>query len=622
MLPSMTPPSLELRQPVDATSTSFEEATSTNHRNLATITPYSTELNGVNTPRDNLFRDSLWWSLGVLALIIFGMRMYERSKAHLRHLSAMGNPGQQQMYWARNQSNWWKVKKHLLYAPIWKKRHNLEIKLSAAVSMGTLPSRLHAFLLLAYLLSNVAYCVFLRYDELNKYVIIAELRGRSGTLAVVNMIPLIIFAGRNNPLIPFLQISFDTYNLLHRWMGRIVVLESVIHMAAWAYVEYAATGWAGIGLKITKDPFIGWGTVGTVAMVVILLSSPSPVRHAFYETFLNVHIIFAFLAMIGVVVHCHLAKLPQIPYIWAVITLWVVERIVRMARILSSNPTRKRWTKASVEPLPGDACRVTMHLRKYMDINPGTHAYLRFASVSPWESHPFSIAWVEHISKSADSRESEKDLEFQGPRKLDKSNTRTNVSFIIHAQTGMTRQLFDKATISLLKTFPIKAAFEGPYAGHHSLDSYGHAVLFAGSSGITHQIPYLRHLIRGFANGTVVTQKILLVWIIRDAEHLEWVRPWMDKVLQMPHRRDILTIKIFITRPKNPRDIVSPSTTVQMSPGRPNVKLLLEKEVREQVGAMVVTVCGPGGLADNVREAVREVQEDGVVDFIEESFTW
>ena len=90
----------------------------------------------------------------------------------------------------------------------------------------------------------------------------------------------------------------------------------------------------------------------------------------------------------------------------------------------------------------------------------------------------------------------------------------------------------------------------------------------------------------------------------------------------MEGRRDILTIKLFITRPKNPREIISPSATVQMFPGRPNVGLILGNEVKEQVGAMCVTVCGPGGLADNVREAVRGVQDQGVVDFIEESFTW
>ena len=623
MLPSTSqPPSLRLRQLAATTSTSSIKATSTHKVNVATIAPFATALNGVNLPVDDLFRDALWWSLSVLAMLILGGRIYERFRAHLRHISAMGASEQQQTYWARNQSNWWKVKKHLLYAPLWKKRHNLEIKLSSAVNMGILPSRLHTTLLVAYLLSNFIFCVFLNYGELNKYAVVAELRGRSGMLAVVNMVPLIILAGRNNPLIPLLQISFDTYNLFHRWMGRIVVLEAVIHTICWAIVEHAATGWPGIWSKIMRSPFIGWGTIGTIALVIILLTSPSLIRHAFYETFLNAHIILAFFAMIGVVVHCELAKLSQTPYIWAVIILWLVERLIRMIRILYCNFSRKTWTAASIEPLSGEACRVTLHLPKYLDINPGTHAYLRFATVKPWESHPFSIAWVNHISKTLMPPRSEKDLESQGLQRLDKSNTTTDVSFIIHAQSGMTRQLYDKASLSGLKVFSVKAALEGPYAGHHSLDSYGHAILFAGSSGITHQIPYLRHLIQGYAAGIVATRKIVLVWIIRDAEHLEWVRPWMDKVLQMPGRRDVLTIKIFVTRPKNPREIASPSATVQMFPGRPNVKLLLEKEVREQVGAMVVTVCGPGGLADNVREGVRAIQEDGVVDFIEESFTW
>jgi predicted ferric reductase len=40
-------------------------------------------------------------------------------------------------------------------------------------------------------------------------------------------------AGRNNPLIEMLHVPFDTWNLLHRWLGRIVVLEGVAHTLAW-----------------------------------------------------------------------------------------------------------------------------------------------------------------------------------------------------------------------------------------------------------------------------------------------------------------------------------------------------------------------------------------------------
>lgn len=611
---------LQVRQMAEATTTNANATAATDETPESSIAPYATNLNGVNRTLDALFNNTLWWSLGVLAIIILLTRIFERLKKHHRHLVAMSVPAEHQKFWARDQTTWWKVKKHILYAPLWKKRHNREFRLSSAVNIGTLPSRLHAILLSTYLISNIAFCLVLDYRKLDKYAIVAELRGRSGALAVCNMIALVIFAGRNNPLIPLLQISFDTYNLLHRWMGRIVVLEAVIHTIAWAYVKHAATGWSGVGSMIATDPFISYGTVATAAMVLMVLLSPSPVRHAFYETFLDVHIVLAFIAMIGVWIHCHIAKLPQTPYIVAVILLWVGDRLARMFRIVYNNYSRRQWTQASIESLPGDACRVTMRLPKYVSIKPGTHAYLRFATLSVWESHPFSIAWVEHHSNIPAL--AEKELESQNPKRLDKSATVTDVSFVIHAQTGLTKRLFDKANLCSPRILTLKAALEGPYAGHHSLDSYGHAVLYAGSSGITHQIPYVKHLIQGFTDGVVATRKVLLVWIIRDSEHLEWVRPWMDEILRMPSRRDILRIKLFITRPKNPREIISPSTTVQMYPGRPNVKLLLETEVKEQTGAMCVTVCGPGGLADNVRDAVRGVQENRVVDFIEESFTW
>jgi hypothetical protein len=608
-----------------ATPTTSPEGTTSTRSTVPnpTIEEFATSLNGVNQPLNNFCRDALWWSLGTLAMLVLIVRLIERFKKHARHLSAMSTiVREQQAYWALNRSSWWKVKKHILYAPLWKKRHNREIRLSSALNMGTLPSRLHAMLLGGYVLSNLIYMTILSYTEADKYSIVAELRGRSGDLAVVNMVGLVILAGRNNPLISLLQISFDTYNLLHRWMGRMVVFEALVHTAAWAYVKHAATGWSGVGSALVGDPFISYGTVGTVAMVIILLISFSPVRHAFYETFLNVHIILAFTAMIAVVIHCRISKLPQLPYIEAVLGLWFADRLARMIRIVYCNYSYKAstgsFTRASIEALPGDACRVTLHLPKHLDVKPGTHAYLRFAALNAWESHPFSIAWIEHRPISPTLPNTEKVTNTP----LRKEKTRTDISFVIHSQTGLTKRLFDKANACSSRLLTLKAAFEGPYAGHHSLDSYGHAVLFAGSSGITHQIPYVRHLVNGFNDGTVASRRVTLVWIVRDAEHLEWVRPWMDLILRMPGRRDILNIKLFVTRPKNPREIQSPSTTVQMFPGRPNVKLLLQNEVREQVGAMCVTVCGPGGLTDNVREAVRDVLDAGNVDFIEESFTW
>jgi predicted ferric reductase len=581
-----------------------------------TIADFATALSGVNQPLNMLLQRSLWWSLGVLAMLILTIRMIQRSNAHIRHMAAMSAPSQ--AYWAQNRWEWWKFKKYMLYAPLWSKRHNREFRLSSAMNMGTLPSRFHSILIGLYIASNIGYSLALNYSRENKYSVVAELRGRTGTLAVVNIIALIILAGRNNPLIGLLQISFDTYNLVHRWMGRMVIFLSLAHTLCWAYVKYEATGFRGIFYQLGTDPFAYWGNLCMITMLIIFVTAFSPVRHAFYETFLDIHIIMAILAFLGIYIHCHIAKLPQLPYVQAVIVLWAVERVARVCIILYYNYSRRGWTTATIEALPGEACRVTMHLPRKVKVNPGSHAYIRVASINPWESHPFSIAWVEDRPVLPSLPVYEK----RGHAMLRDEKLATEVSFVIQAQTGFTRKLYQKASRCSPRTLRLKAAMEGPYGGHHSLDSYGHAVLFAGASGITHQIPYVRHLIKGFNDRTIATRKILLVWIVRDSDHLVWVKQWMDVVLVMPGRRQCLNIKLFITRPKNVKDIISPSTTVQMLPGRPNVKLILQNEVKQQCGAMCVTVCGPGSLADNIREAVRDEQENGNIDFIEESFTW
>jgi hypothetical protein len=53
-----------------------------------------------------------------------------------------------------------------------------------------------------------------------------------------------------------------------------------------------------------------------------------------------------------------------------------------------------------------------------------------------------------------------------------------------------------------------------------------------------------------------------------------------------------------------------------------NFNTLLNMEIDQQMGAMAVTVCGGGSLSDDVRAAVRGVQDKGNVDFIEEAFSW
>ena len=307
----------------------------------------------------------------------------------------------------------------------------------------------------------------------------------------------------------------------------------------------------------------------------------------------------------------------------------VLKRGIRLLRLLYRN-VGAGGTRAVIQSLPGDAIKVDIVLARPWTFKPGQHMYITIPSVGLWTSHPFSLAW------SAESRTAAEDPE-KGVTVvddiLDKTTTavqttnvlgfsKTAVSAIIRRRDGFTQQLYKKAAASSSGRFVAKAFVEGPYGGQHSLHSYGTVVLFAGGVGITHQIPYIRDLLLGNVNGTVAARRISLIWVIQSPEALEWIRPWMTSILALERRRDILRIQLFVTKPRSAKEIHSPSSTVQMFPGRPNVDTLIQMECQNQVGAMAVSVCGPGHLADDVRRSVRKRQSSANIDFIEEFFSW
>ena len=590
------------------------------------VLPYTYGLTGVDVPLDDSLTNILWLSIGALCLVILCVRFGQMANAHLRHLLNLNASPLQQSYWSEDRTSIWpKLKKNLLYAPLWKKRHNREFQLSRAMNVGTLPSRLHTLILSVYLISNIIYCMYLDYRD-PKARIMAELRGRTGHLSIVNMLPLIVLAGRNSPFIPLLRVSFDTYNLFHRWIGRVVALEALVHTLAWATNEYDAKGMKGISNGLHTVPFLSYGLLGTVALAAIMVQAPSIIRHAFYETFLHIHQFLAMLTIVGVKVHCKLGKLPGEGYIDWVITIWVLERAARLFRILYRNVSPRRLTKVTVEALEGpgiEACRVSIDLVRPWRYTPGCHLYIYLPAISFWMNHPFSIAWSDTRPTIDITAADEKFPQRKSSCVELGAHTTTTISLIIAKRTGMTAKLFEKARASATGTFTTYGMVEGPYGGLDSLHSYGTVILFAAGVGITHQIGHVRELLEGHAAGTVATQRVVLVWSVKNTETLEWVRPWMDEILQMPNRKQVLKVLLFVTKPRSAREVVSRSETVQMFPGRCNPNIVLGKEMIGRVGAVGVTVCGPGAFADEVRGAVRGVVDEGkTVDFVEESFTW
>jgi hypothetical protein len=68
-------------------------------------------------------------------------------------------------------------------------------------------------------------------------------------------------SARNNPLIKVLNLSYDTFNLLHRWFGRVVTLEILTHSISYAVYEVKTVGWAGFHQAITDGGVTMYGFI-------------------------------------------------------------------------------------------------------------------------------------------------------------------------------------------------------------------------------------------------------------------------------------------------------------------------------------------------------------------------
>lgn len=593
-------------------------------------------LQGLNK---SLANNYLYALVGLTALV-FLYHTAGRINNHIRHLASLnGNPGSQKYFSTLSPTMAW-LKDHILLAPLLHHRRATPIKFGRRINLGGLPSRFQAVFLFLVIVYNVFACVWNVPWSDPRLQVLPILRNRTGTLATVNLVPIVVMGTIKNPLINLLDISYDSFNLTHRWIGRLAILQGIAHTLCWMIAKVQKQGWAAVNASFTHSSFIYCGLIATVGFVVIGIQAPKVFRALAYEFFLYFHIVLVALTFGGLWIH--LKEYPQLKYLLAAIIIWVACRLWRTATtVYRSCAIGGQRCKAIIEALPGDAMRIELVLPRPWKTKPGQTIYFGVPSVGWWTMHPFSVAWSETHTSAALSRglstrttfalpaDPEKgrsgrpasiaasDMDIEGPK-------RQSFGLVIKRHDGFTRKLYDLAS-KQPEGIPltIGALVEGPYGHAKSLDSYGTVVLFASGVGITHQVPYIRELIQGHADGTVATKRIIFVWAVPDTECLEWVQPWMNDIMGMDQRRDILRVFLHITRATLRQEVKSPSETVRMRRGRPDVLAIMADAARDRLGCMGVSVCAGGGLSDEVRRASRFLVGQGVnLDLMEESFGW
>ncbi|KAJ5290072.1 uncharacterized protein N7443_010325 [Penicillium atrosanguineum] len=579
--------------------------------------------------------------VGGLVAILFAWRTVIRVRHRRRSKMALMNDDQRGL--SRTNTVISSLKKHLLYAPLFGNRHSREFRFMR-LHMGSAPLRLEMILLLIYLALNVVFVIVTVdwWEGFSKKMF--QLKYAAGHLAVMNTPGLVLSAGRNNPLVALLGLSFDTFNFMHRWVGRVIAVNAVIHMSAVLANQAYEKGTDYILYSIWQMPFYVYGLVSLLGFVFIFFQSLSPVRHSFYELFLHLHIALAIMSFVAL--WYHLKNLLQQRVLLGTLILWGLDRAGRLGILIWRN-CGKRRTTATVEVLPGSVARVDVDVSRAWNFRPGQYMYLYMPCLGLWTSHPFTVAWKSMNDDYMNM--SEKNSSSDSFAALLEGSQTTTMSILIKGQDGFTKKLLQKAEDSPEGRIKAMALAEGPFGGIHCLASYGTLLLVAGGIGITHPMSYLHDVVSNFASKKTATRKVHLVWMIRNLDHLAWIHTWMLDVLSHdalnsninPNGNNyfqfpglMLSIRIHVTGHKDDTEehIPQPDTpwtecapanvSVNVFHGKPCFKSLLENEKAEQVGALAVSVCGPGGLGDSVREAVRDVQGDKTVDLFEEAFSW
>ncbi|KAH9482731.1 Ferric/cupric reductase transmembrane component B [Psilocybe cubensis] len=451
---------------------------------------------------------------------------------------------------------------------------------------------------------------------------------RTGWIAVSQLPLVFAFAQKNSIPGGLIGYGYEKLNFLHRFAGRIVVLTTNIHTFHWVY-KWSLAGTFSTKLK---QPSNMWALIATCCFNLIFLFSTAYWRQKAYTLFLSSHIIGFSLVLPAIYMH----KKSTFPYVVTAAVLFAVDHLLRVVKT--------RCSTAFLRPIP----ELGLTRVEIPGINAGWRAgqHVRLRVVSSgmgllgWaENHPFTVANI--------------------------SNTEEGMVLLCKESGDWTRRLEKIAKSSTHEGTigrQVKVMVEGPYGGTQRtiFSSFSGALFVVGGSGITFALSLIQDLIQKDLEGNCRVKVIELIWIVKDPACLTPLLSTFSNLIKMSAFIPV-RISVFYTRAPTgqqpsffesvtdgPYIGKAPSFKVQpqhlppgitLSPGRPRIvnfiNLTLQRIIAlrsssqndVKLTGLIIGVCGPLSLADDVAKAVSNAevsQRDhaGGIEVSEETFGW
>ncbi|KAH0163058.1 hypothetical protein KCU67_g5700, partial [Aureobasidium melanogenum] len=331
-------------------------------------------------------------------------------------------------------------------------------------------------------------------------------------------------------------------------------------------------------------------------------------------------------------------------WLYIAFAFWAFDRLMRFSRLLYFNYSGSPI--AVVKQVPHtDILQMTIHPKKEWKVRPGQHSFLYIPLLGkPWENHPFTIAsWScpeptgntpaganRAIDKEAEVHNMEVDSSV--PLHSHDSNHSHQVVCLMRARKGMTASLLQKLRRSEASSLPISILTEGLYGGHRTtllpLKTADTILCVAGGIGITSCMSFLQQYVNESRSIEPASKPLMscatrfvLAWSAREEALIQHVSSSLLPDLTTGPQNKHLEYRFWCTGEQSSQD-KGLEQGIDLQRGRMIVGEVV-RSVAEKGKQVAVVVCAPGGLSDEVREAVVGCLRDGMpVDLIEETFAW
>ncbi|KAF2849416.1 hypothetical protein T440DRAFT_508606 [Plenodomus tracheiphilus IPT5] len=427
-------------------------------------------------------------------------------------------------------------------------------------------------IIILFIVANVVGCVLLVQSQ-------SELSTRLARMCVTNLVVLFL-GGRSNLLVDkIFRLSNAEYHLLHRWVGRVAVIEGLAH----ATISITKTRVATPALDISLYAILG----------IIALFSVIYIRRRMYELFLRTHFLGSVAFLILLWFHIRQPDTHLFTCLVASATLLLTQKLSCLLFFLYRNLSSGPSCQASIVRFPQsgsgeEVLQVRLNVKRPWTVVPGQYVYislpaLRIFYLGFLESHPFMVAWPIYDDRGQ--------LE--------------SIVLLVQTCRGFTRRLQMSKTTS-------SAFIDGPYGGveTESLGGYDKVLLMSCGIGLASHLGTARHLLLAHNRQTARIRRLTLVWLLESQEQMRWAEDFLCALDDMDSRQ-ILTVFLFYpdhiegSSEGRATKFQAPRKRMLSLSGKLDMSWFIESEWGAEAGNMLLAVCGSPRFELRARQAVR-----------------